>query len=66
MSTQTAPLEKVADIMIKIEKSLFELKKSRWFGFSKAPVSLKGILKNAKIADSDIKQAKKSLFKHKI
>jgi len=61
MTTQTL-IHKIETIE-KIEKQLFELKKGGWFNFAKAPISLKGTMKNIKISQKDIKVAKKSLFK---
>ena len=47
----------------KIEKEIFQFKKSAGFGAGKIVVSLKGILKGVTITEKDIKGAKKSLFK---
>jgi hypothetical protein len=46
----------------KLEKEILKIKKGV-FGFSQKPISLKGILKGAKITEKDIEKAKKSLFK---
>lgn len=61
-TTQTT---KYAEKLVKIEKELLKLKKGSGYPTSQIFISLKGILKGVKVAEQDIAQAKKSLFKNK-
>jgi len=53
----------VLEKLEKIEKEILKIKKGAGFEFPKKLISLKGILKGAKIKEEEIEKAKKSLFK---
>ena len=64
MAVQTiSPTEYITKVE-KLENETLKLKKSVNFVFFKKIFSLKGILKNIKITEKDIKQSRKGLFKN--